>query len=178
MLDGQYKRTYKLTDKCVLTSSGMVSDMEELAKIMQVKVKVYERNHGRQPDTESLAEALSHQFYSRRFMPYYSFSLLCGLTKDGKGVQYGYDAIGSYDKIIIGVQGTGKELGCPVLDNQFKGHNNLSPKLAQDRQSAIDAAKDAIHSIAERDIYTGDNVEITIIDSTGVHSKMEKVRKD
>lgn len=91
--------------------------MEELSKIMKVKVKVYERNHGRQPDTESLAEALSHQFYSRRFMPYYSFSLLCGLTKEGQGVIYGYDAIGSYDKIIIGVQGTGKELGCPVLDN-------------------------------------------------------------
>lgn len=111
-------------------------------------------------------------------MPYYSFSLLCGLTKDGKGVVYGYDAIGSYDKIIIGVQGTGKELGCPVLDNQFKGHNNLNPKLAQDRQAAEDAAKDAIHSIAERDIYTGDNVEVTFIDSTGIKTKREKVRKD
>ena len=135
----------------------MVSDMEELAKVMKMKVKVYQRtHHGKYPDTESLAEVLSHTFYSRRFMPYYSFSLLCGLTREGKGVVYGYDAIGSYDKIIIGVQGTGKELGCPVLDNQFKGHNNLNPKLAQDRQSAEDAAKDAIHSIAERDIYTGD----------------------
>ena len=54
----------------------------------------------------------------------------------------------------------------------------MNPKLAQDRQSAEDAAKDAIHSIAERDIYTGDNVEVTIIDKTGVHSKREKVRKD
>lgn len=60
VLNSEYKRSWQLTDKCVLTSSGMVSDMEELAKIMKVKVKVYERNHGRQPDTESLAEALSH----------------------------------------------------------------------------------------------------------------------
>lgn len=157
----------------------MVSDMEELAKVMKMKVKVYQRtHHGKYPDTESLAEVLSHTFYSRRFMPYYSFSLLCGLTREGKGVVYGYDAIGSYDKIIIGVQGTGKELGCPVLDNQFKGHNNLNPKLAQDRQAAEDAAKDAIHSIAERDIYTGDNVEVIFIDKTGITTKREPVRRD
>ena len=118
VLNSQYRRSYQLTDKCVLTSSGMVSDMEELAKVMRVKVKIYQRtHHGKYPSTESLAEVLSHTFYSRRFMPYYSFSLLCGLTVNGKGVVYGYDAIGSYDKIIIGVQGTGKELGCPVLDN-------------------------------------------------------------
>lgn len=97
---------------------------------------------------------------------------------EGKGVVYGYDAIGSYDKIIIGVQGTGKELGCPVLDNQFKGHNNLNPKLAGDRQSAEDAAKDAIHSIAERDIYTGGNVEVIMIDKNGIQTKREPVRKD
>lgn len=104
VLDDHYKRSYPLTDKCVLTSSGMVSDMEELAKVMKTKVKMYQRtHHGKYPSTESLAEVLSHTFYSRRFMPYYSFSLLCGLDKEGKGVCYGYDAIGSYDRIIIGV---------------------------------------------------------------------------
>jgi len=54
----------------------------------------------------------------------------------------------------------------------------LNPKLAQDRQATEDAAKDAIHSIAERDIYTGDGVEVTIIDSTGIKTKREKVRRD
>jgi len=56
-------------------------------------------------------------------MPYYAFNLLCGLDRDGQGCVFGYDAIGSYDKLTYGVQGSGNSLGAPILDNQFVGHN-------------------------------------------------------
>jgi hypothetical protein len=54
----------------------------------------------------------------------------------------------------------------------------LQKKLAQDKQTVEDDAKDIINSIAERDIYTGDQVELVMIDSTGVHFKREKIRRD
>ena len=57
-------------------------------------------------------------------------------------------------------------------------NNHLKKKLAQDKQTVEDAAKDIINSIAERDIYTGDQVELVMIDSTGVHFKREKIRRD
>ena len=50
-------------------------------------------------------------------MPYYAFNLLCGINEKGEGVVYGYDAIGSYDKLTYGVQGSGSQLGAPILDN-------------------------------------------------------------
>ena len=40
-------------------------------------------------------------------MPYYAFNLLCGLDVNGEGCVYGYDAVGSYDKLTYGVQGSG-----------------------------------------------------------------------
>jgi len=40
------------------------------------------------------------------------------------------------------------------------------------------AAKDIINSIAERDIYTGDQVEIVIITRNGVSVKREPIRRD
>ena len=102
-----YKRTSRLTDKCVITSSGCATDIETLHKDMITKVKVYERRHKRSPDTESLAQLLGNTLYGRRFMPYYAFNLLCGLKKNGEGAVYGYDAIGSWDTLTYGVQGSG-----------------------------------------------------------------------
>ena len=178
ILNREYSRTTRLTDKCVITSSGMVADIETLHKNLITKVKIYEREHKRQPDTESLAQLLGNTLYGRRFMPYYAFNLLCGLTRQGSGVVYGYDAIGSYDSLTYGVQGSGNEMGAPLLDNQFVGHNHLVKKLAEDKQTVEDAAKDIINSIAERDIYTGDQVELVIVDKTGVTYKREAIRRD
>ena len=91
---------------------------------------------------------------------------------------YGYDAIGSYDKLTYGVQGSGSELGAPILDNQFIGHNYLVKTLPDDLQKVEETAKDILNSIAERDIYTGDGVELVIIDQKGVTIKREALRRD
>ena len=91
---------------------------------------------------------------------------------------YGYDAIGSYDKLTYGVQGSGSELGAPILDNQFVGHNYLVKTLPEDVATVTDAAKDILNSIAERDIYTGDGVELVLVDHTGVHVRREAIRRD
>ena len=113
-----YSRTTELTPKCAITSSGMVSDIEALHKLLITKVRLYKRHHNnRYPDTESLAELLMNTLYSRRFMPYYAFNLLCGLKTDGEGVVYGYDAIGSYSTLTYGVQVSGQEMASPLLDN-------------------------------------------------------------
>ena len=117
ILSREYSRTTKLTDKCVITSSGMVADIEVLHKNLITQVKIYERKHRRQPDTESMAQLLGNTLYGRRFMPYYAFNLLCGIDKQGAGCVYGYDAIGSFDKLTYGCQGTGTSMASPLLDN-------------------------------------------------------------
>lgn len=178
ILSREHSKTTRLTDQCVITSGGMVADIETLHKLLIAKVKTYERTFKRSPSVESLAQLLGNTLYSRRFMPFYAFNLLCGLDKNGEGIVYGYDAIGSYDKLTYGVQGSGSELGSPILDNQFIGHNFLVKKLAQNVKEAEETAKDIINSIAERDIYTGDGVEVVIIDHTGIHVKREAIRRD
>lgn len=156
----------------------MVADIETLHKLMIAKVKTYERTFKKSPSVESLAQLLGNTLYSRRFMPFYAFNLLCGLDKNGAGIVYGYDAIGSFDKLTYGVQGSGSELGAPILDNQFIGHNFLVKSLAQDVTEVEETAKDIINSIAERDIYTGDGVELVLVNAAGVHVKREAIRRD
>jgi len=87
-------------------------------------------NRKKDPPVEAIANLLGNTLYGRRFMPYYAFNLLCGIDKEGKGVVYGYDAIGSYGREAYGIQGSGNSLGMPLLDNQLTGHNHLEKKLA------------------------------------------------
>lgn len=178
ILDRKHSKTVQLTPKCILTSAGMVADVESLHKDLLVKIKMYRRNQKKEPTVESIAQLLSTTLYSRRFMPYYAFNLLCGIDKDGKGIVFGYDAIGSYGSETYGAQGSGNSMGMTVLDNQFVGHNHLVKQLPGDQQEVENTLRDILNSIAERDIYTGDNMEVVICDKDGVRRKTFPLRRD
>lgn len=99
----------------------MVADMDTLHKDLLTRVKIYKRNHfGKTPTIHGMAKLLSNTLYSRRTAPYYAFNLLCGIEEEtGRGIVFGYDAIGSFDTIMYGMQGSGQQLGIPLLDNQL-----------------------------------------------------------
>ena len=66
----------------------------------------------------------------------------------------------------------------PILDNQFVGHN-FKVKILPDSQEEVEnTAKDVINAIAERDIYTGDGVEIVTVDKNGVRVTRDVIRRD
>lgn len=178
VLSRQYSKTSKLTAKCIITSAGMAADVEKLHKDLEIRVRQYKLQNKREPSTESVAQFLSNTLYGRRFMPYYAFNLLCGIKKDGTGTVYGYDAVGSYGEEGYGVQGSGSQLGAPILDNQFTGHNHMIKKLPGSQQEVENTAKDILNSIAERDIYTGDGIELVTVDSNGVRFAHHKLRRD
>lgn len=85
----------------------------------------------------------------------------------GRGAIYTYDAVGSYERVGFGCQGSGKDLIQPVLDNQLKA---ASPLVLPEQnwlgnlplEKAVDLVKDAFVSAGERDIYTvsGGSVEV------------------
>ncbi|MBA0583192.1 hypothetical protein Gorai_014061 [Gossypium raimondii] len=71
----------------------------------------------------------------------------------------------------------------PFLDNQLK---SPSPLLlpAQDavtplvEAEAIDLVKTVFASASERDIYTGDKLELVIINAAGIRREYMELRKD
>ncbi len=133
-------------------------------------MEVYDFKIERQPSTESFAHLLSKTLYGRRFFPYYTFNLVAGLDKNGKGVVYGYDAIGSYGNDRAMAQGTGAHMILPFLDAEVTGYNNPnhSKKAPLTPEGAVDLVEKAFRSAAERDIYTGDKLEIIILTKDGV----------
>jgi len=143
-------------------------------------LEVYDYKMERMPSTESIAHLLSKTLYGRRFFPYYTFNLVAGLDKDGKGVVHGYDAIGSYGSDKALAQGSGAHMIIPYLDAEVTGYNN--PRHAEKPPMTITSASElvfnAFRSAAERDIYTGDRLEILVVTKDGVQREWRQLRRD
>jgi len=168
----------QLTDKCVISSCGMKSDAIELHRTLKMIISMYEHKHRRQPSVTAIAQRLSAQLYSRRFGPYYTFNVLCGLDDEGKGAVYHYDAIGSFERVPYTTSGSGSSLVMGVLDAQIDKGNQLVATPALDKEKIVDLAMDVLSSVGERDIHTGDYGEIFVINAAGVHKTTFDLKLD
>lgn len=170
----------QLSDKTILAASGMYADYQELQRVLKVKLLAYQYRMDRLPTTESIAHLLSKTLYGRRFFPYYTFNLVAGLDKEGRGVIYGYDAIGSYGPDRALAQGSGGHMIIPYLDSEFVGDNNPreDKKQPKTKEETVQIVYKAFLAAAERDIYTGDSVEIWVLDKDGLTKQTHPLRKD
>ncbi|THU67040.1 hypothetical protein C4D60_Mb05t20470 [Musa balbisiana] len=178
-----YSKICKLADKCVMASSGFQGDLKALQKNLAAKHLIYQHQHNKQMSCPAMAQLLSNTLYYKRFFPYFTFNILGGLDSDGKGCVFTYDAVGSYERVGYSAHGTGAGLIIPVLDNQLKSPSPLllpakdavTPLLEME---AVDLVKDVFASATERDIYTGDKVEILVINASGIRHELMELRKD
>jgi len=168
----------QLTDKCVLASCGMKADAITLHRLLKARIVMYEHAHRRQPSVTAIAQMLSTMLYQKRFFPFYTFNNLVGVDDEGKGACYHYDAIGSFERVPYGTEGSGSALTLSVLDAQLaKAHQQIKdgePTMEQ----VVELCKDALTSCGERDIYTGDKGEIFVINSAGVSKATFDLKKD
>lgn len=83
------------------------------------------------------------------------------------------------ERIDAGSQGTGQSLIQPLLDSQVSFKNQkLVPNRKLSMAETLSLVKDAFTSAGERDIYTGDSVEIAIITAQGIKWETLQLKKD
>ncbi|KAK9811195.1 hypothetical protein WJX73_009397 [Symbiochloris irregularis] len=173
----------KMSHKCVIATANCQADRKTLQKTLQTRHIMYMHNHGKPMSVAAMAQLVSNTLYYKRFFPYYTYNLVCGLDEEGKGAVYTYDPVGSYERTGYSCEGTGKDLIQPVLDNQLKASSPLvlpaeNWMTALPMDDAVDLVKDAFVSAGERDIYTGDVVELLIITKDGVRTEHLDLKKD
>lgn len=180
----------QLTANCVLNSAGMKADRDTLHKMLKTRLTMYEHQHGKPMSTTAIAQLLSTILYQRRFFPLYTFNVLGGLDAEGKGGVYTYDAIGNYERVFYSASGSGQSLVMPLLDNQI-GLLNQTDKVAPfqapgripirddlEIEETLELMKDAFTNAGERDIYTGDHVDFSIITADGVRTETFDLKRD
>lgn len=175
----EHSKVFTLTQKAVLASCGNWCDSDTLTSILQARVKQYSDTHeNREISLNAIAQLLSTMMYGRRFFPYYVSNVLAGIY-EGKGYVYSYDPIGHCERHTYRAGGSSSALLQPILDNQV-GLKNMQtkPDVPLTVQRAVDLITDTFISAAERDIYTGDGIKISIITANGVEERKIPLRKD
>eukprot|EP00331_Platyophrya_macrostoma_P002812 CAMPEP_0176425188 /NCGR_PEP_ID=MMETSP0127-20121128/11254_1 /TAXON_ID=938130 /ORGANISM="Platyophrya macrostoma, Strain WH" /LENGTH=230 /DNA_ID=CAMNT_0017806329 /DNA_START=73 /DNA_END=765 /DNA_ORIENTATION=+ len=162
-------KLYPLTNTCILAAAGMLSDVVALDKYLKARLTMYEFNNFREPGVDSVATLLSRTLYQKRFFPYYAFCLMAGVDEKG-GAVYGYDAVGSFERVPYAAEGSGTDLIMSSLDKILQGYNTKSKKDYHDlsEEEVVRLVVDVFNSCAERDIYTGDHVQVAVVRKEGI----------
>ncbi|KAI8058466.1 nucleophile aminohydrolase [Syncephalis plumigaleata] len=168
-------KVFKMQNNVVLANSGFHADGVTLAKRLNQRIEWYRHAHEKDMSTSAFAQMLATILYGKRFFPYYSFCIVGGLDAEGKGAVYGYDPVGSFERYKCRAAGSAQNLVQPFLDNQvmLNGQNSLEA-----RPMSKDEPFDAFTSATERDIYTGDYIELHVITRDGVDTQLHPLKKD
>ena len=169
-IDCRHKsRIFQMTSKSMICATGFQGDVEAFITRMRNIVTTYSQDHFKEISTESLAHCVSNVLYSRRFFPYYVNILVAGMGRNGEGLLYGYDPVGTIECHKYDVNGSGSALGTSILDAAFGTiHENTKPFPYPTLDKAKEILRDAMCSVAERDIYTGDALEIAVFTGDGM----------
>ncbi|PVU99023.1 hypothetical protein BB559_001085 [Furculomyces boomerangus] len=173
-------KIHKITDKIMLATTGYSADAKRLTEVIKMQTERYFYKHEKNMESHAAAQMLSVILYQKRFFPYYVFPILAGIDNEGKGCVYSYDPVGNMERVTFQVYGSASGMIQPFLDSQvgFKNQQNVDKTRLLTKEEAISIAVDSFTAATERDIYTGDYLEIYIVDANGIHREQKPLKFD
>jgi len=159
------KKTFQITPKVGAACAGLVADMQILSLQISALAKIRKMEIKRDVPPNTIAKMMSNMMYERRFFPLLTQVIVGGLLD--KPVIYTLDPLGSVLPDEYAAVGTGAEMALGVLDPQFK------EKMTE--KEAIELAKKAVKSATLRDTFSGDGIDLLVINKTGSKEFSEKL---
>ncbi|ERG97975.1 MAG: proteasome endopeptidase complex, archaeal, beta subunit [Haloquadratum sp. J07HQX50] len=146
-----------------LTIAGSVSAAQSLISSVRAEVRLYEARRGEDMSMEALSTILSNFLRSGGF--FIVQPILGGVDSDGPHI-YSIDPAGSVLEEEYTVTGSGSQYALGVLEQEYG--DELSVEKAQS------VAAKAIQSAVERDVASGNGINMCVVDEEGVEITQQK----
>jgi proteasome beta subunit len=160
------QKTKQINDYLLIAGTGMVSDIQRIAKVLPAELKLKELRSKSRPNIKQAANLLSNMSYSGirqpSMIPQQAGFLIGGFNEDGSAELYSIEPAGSVVKVedYDANFGSGMPYVLGLLERQYK--KGLSLK------EGIELAKEAIKSSTQRDVGSGYGIDIFTINKEGI----------
>jgi len=151
-----------------LTIAGSVSAAQSLISSIRAEVRLYESRRGEDMSMQALSTLLGNFLRSGAFLIVQP--ILGGVDADGPHV-YSIDPLGSILEEEYTVSGSGSQYALGVLEQEYDASMNI--------EEATTAAAKAIQSAVERDLASGNGINLCVVTDAGVeitqHSEIDEL---
>jgi proteasome beta subunit len=161
VLSRMAKKVHPVTSRCGVAFAGLMGDIGYLTRLLKLEAKMYELEFGREIKTRSLAKVLSVILYSYKLFPMFTEVIVGGY--DEAPALYILDPVGSLIEEKYAAVGSGHQLAIGYIEPLYR--EDIS--LEEAEQLAIGAVK----TVIERDVLTGDGVDILVFTREGYREK-------
>lgn len=152
------KKVFKITENIGAACAGLSSDFQTLVRTIQAYANLYSLEAKKPISTRAAAKLMSTILFSRKWLPLITETIVAGVDSAGPQL-YTLDLVGSLIEDDFAAVGTGAKVAIGVLESKYK--KNIT--LEEGKELALLAVKTA----SERDIASGEGVDILTIDESG-----------
>jgi len=176
-----FNRIQKITDKCYVGLSGLITDVQTLFQLFRFRSKLYALREDREIRATVFANLVSTLMYEKRFGPYFCEPLIAGLdkVKDEKTgeIKENVPFISAMD--LIGAEVTAKDfvVGGTSSEELFGVCESFfRPDLEPDE--LFEVASQCLLAAVDRDCLAGWGAVVHVITADGCTTRHLKARMD
>jgi proteasome beta subunit len=163
ILSRNARKVYTITDHVGVGFAGLHGDIQFLVKALKYEAKNYEFSHGREPSPRNMAKMLSLILYSYKLFPLMTEIVVGGINREGKPEIFVLDPVGSLIEERYVALGSGGRVATGYIEPRYKEDMGIE----EAKKLVLGSIKTAI----ERDVLSGDGVDLLVITREGPEVK-------
>ncbi len=163
----QGKKVYKIDDHIGMTIAGSVADAQKVIDIITANAHLYRINLNRPMPVSSAARMTSNLLFSARGL---MAQVLVGGVDDTGPHVFNLDPFGSLTEEKMTSTGSGSPIAIGVLEDKFREGMTV--------QEALPVIARAVNASMKRDVASGNNYNIIVIDNKGYRELTDAEKKE
>jgi len=163
ILSRNVRKVHAITDRVGVGFAGLTGDMQFLVRVLKYEAKNYELSYNRKPSPRNIAKILSVVLYSYKLLPLFTEVVVGGYNRENVPEIYVLDPVGSLIEENYVALGSGARVAIGYIEPQY------TPDITKEK--AVELVLGAIKTVIERDVLSGDGVDLLVITPEGYEFK-------